>query len=39
LKLSDQVPTITVYLMELEKDYLDKVGETGKGTYYKLEGQ
>jgi hypothetical protein len=24
---------------QIEKDYLDKVGETGKGTYYKLKGQ
>jgi len=31
--------TASNYLMELEKDYLDKVGETGKGTYYKLKGQ
>jgi len=31
--------TASNYLMELEKDYLDKVGETGKGTYYNLKGQ
>ena len=27
------------YLMELEKEYLDKKGATGKGTYYTLKGQ
>ena len=27
------------YLAELEKEYLDKKGETGKGTYYTLKGQ
>ena len=31
--------TASNYLTELEKDYLDKVGETGKGTYYNLKGQ
>jgi len=31
--------TASNYLMELEKDYLNKVGETGKGTYYNLKGQ
>jgi len=25
--------------MELEKEYLDKKGATGKGTYYTLKGQ
>lgn len=27
------------YLMELEKEYFDKKGTTGKGTYYTLKGQ
>ncbi len=31
--------TASNYLMELEKDYLNKVGETGRGTYYNLKGQ
>ncbi len=31
--------TASNYLAELEKDYLDKKGATGKGTYYTLKGQ
>ena len=31
--------TASNYLMELEKEYLDKKGATGKGTYYTLKGQ
>jgi ATP-dependent DNA helicase RecG len=31
--------TASNYLAELEKDYLDKKGATGKGTYYVLKGQ
>lgn len=31
--------TASTYLAELEKDYLDKKGATGKGTFYSLKGQ
>lgn len=30
--------TATRYLAELEGEYLDRVGKTGEGTYYKLKG-
>lgn len=31
--------TTSSYLAEFGKDYLDKKGATGKGTYYTLKGQ
>ncbi len=31
--------TASNYLTELEKEYLDKIGVTGKGTFYTLKGQ
>ncbi len=31
--------TASNYLSELERDYLDKKGATGKGTFYTLKGQ
>ena len=30
--------TATRYLKELEGMYLERVGETGRGTYYKIKG-
>ncbi len=31
-------PTATRYLTELESTYLERIGETGKGTIYVLKG-